>query len=332
MAIERRMLRTALIFGVTGQDGAYLTRFLLTKNYRVVGTSRGLVTSPISNLDRLEVRDNLQLKFIDTCDDDAVSSLLQETKPDEVYNFAGQSSVGLSFKHPRETIQSIFQTALNILEGVRQLKKECRVFNSCSAECFGELSGSIATEETSFNPLSPYAVAKESSYWLFKNYRESFGLYSCSGILFNHESPLRQDQFVSKKIIRGALDIAEGKQDKLCLGNIDISRDWGWAPEYVEGMWLALQQENADEYIFATGKTCSLRDFVRLAFSELGLNYEEHVIVNASLKRPQEIVANYANPKKSYEKLGWRAQLELPDIIKKLIIAEKSNRQLEVNV
>jgi GDPmannose 4,6-dehydratase len=229
---------TALICGISGQDGAYLAQLLLNKGYRVVGTSRDVQMSIFSNLRRLGIFDKVELRSMATSDFRSVLQVIKQANPNEIYNLAGQSSVGLSFEQPVETHESIIVGTLNILEGIRFLNKEIRFYNAGSGECFGDTGGAIATEETPFKPRSPYAVAKSAAFWQVANYRESYGLFACSGILFNHESPLRPERFVTQKIIQEAKKISLDRRKKLRLGRIDIERDWGWAPEYVQAMWL----------------------------------------------------------------------------------------------
>lgn len=239
------MNKTALICGVGGQDGAYLASFLLKKGYKIWGTSRDAQGGSLSNLNKLDIRSHIRLLSMVPEDFRSVFVALKTSQPDEVYYLAGQTSVGLSFEQPAETIQSIALGTLNMLEACRLLDKKVRLYNAGSSECFGDTCGVPATESTPFHPRSPYAVAKASAFWLVDNYREAYDLFACTGILFNHESPLRPERFVTQKIISTAKRIANGSNEKLQLGRMDIARDWGWAPEYVEAMWLMLQEEKA---------------------------------------------------------------------------------------
>src|SRR3990167_3733117 len=235
-----KVTRTALICGISGQDGAYLARLLLDRGYRVAGTSRDEQMSGFRNLDRLGIRGKVEVASMAINDFRSVLQVLARFKPDEIYNLAGQSSVGLSFEQPVETLESISVGTLNILEGIRFLNPEIRLYNASSSECFGDTGGTPASEDTPFRPRSPYAVAKATAFWEVANYREAYGLYACSGILFNHESPLRPEGLVPPKITPEACRIAAGQQEKLRLGNISIRRDWGWAPEDVDAMWRLL--------------------------------------------------------------------------------------------
>ena len=232
---------------------------------------------------------------------------LRRSNPDEIYYLAGQSSVGLSFEQPAETMQSITVGTLNMLEGCRMMDKNIRLYHAGSGECFGDTDGVPANEKTPFYPMSPYAVAKSSAYWLVNNYRDAYGIFACTGILFNHESPLRPNRFVTQKIIHAVKSIADGSSEKLRLGRLDISRDWGWAPEYVEAMWLMLQQENPNDFVVATGAPITIEDFVRAAFECAGLNWKDHVIQDEKLFRPSEARISFGDSNKALKELGWSA-------------------------
>ena len=315
-------MKTALIIGVSGQDGAYLSKFLLEKGYRIVGTSRDAQVSPFGNLIRLGIRSFVVTESMALNDFRSVINILKKVKPDEIYNLAGQSSVGLSFDQPVETFESISIGTLNLLEGLRFLELPASLYNAGSSECFGNTNGYPADEATPFRPRSPYAAAKSAAFWAVANYREAYGLFACSGILFNHESPLRPDRFVTKKIVKAACRIARGDGQKLSLGNIDIQRDWGWAPEYVDAMWRILQQAKPDDYVIASGKTKKLEDFVQAVFAILGLNWQEHVECNPELLRPTDIMVSRANPDKSLKNLGWKASYTMEDVAKLMVEAE----------
>lgn len=310
--------RTALICGVCGQDGSYLADLLLKKGYEVFGTSRDAQGSSFSNLKKLGIADSI--KYISMVPEDFRSVLmaLRKSNPDEIYYLAGQSSVGLSFEQPAETIQSITMGTLNILDGCRMMDKHIKIYHAGSGECFGDTNGEPATERTPFYPRSPYAVAKTSAYWLVNNYRDAYGLFACTGILFNHESPLRPERFVTQKIIHSVKRIAQGAQDKLSLGRLDISRDWGWAPEYVEAMWLMLQQDKPKDYVIATGATNTLEEFVRAAFDQAGLNWKNHVIQDPNLFRPTDLAIGRADPSKALKELGWKASTIGIEVVKKM--------------
>ncbi|MBU1109738.1 MAG: GDP-mannose 4,6-dehydratase [Candidatus Riflebacteria bacterium] len=311
--------KTALICGVSGQDGSYLAQFLFRKGYRVWGTSRDAQGSSFSSLSMLGIRDKIQ--FISMVPEDFRSVLvaIKKSLPDEIYYLAGQSSVGLSFEQPAETIQSIVLGVLNVLEACRMMDGKIRFFHAASSECFGDTQGNRANETTPFLPRSPYAVAKSSAFWLVNNYREAYNLFACNGILFNHESPLRPARFVTQKIISSALKIAGGSQEKLLLGRLDIMRDWGWAPEYVEAMWLMLQQEKPEDLVVATGASNTLESFVETTFRELDLNWREHVEQVHEHMRPNELTVSRADPSKALQVLGWKAQYKMLDVIKAML-------------
>lgn len=315
-------MKTALILGISGQDGAYLAQLLLNYGYNVIGASRDAQASSFRNLLRLNIREKIKLESVALNDFRSVLQVLSKTQPDEIYNLAGQTSVGLSFDQPMETSESITIGTLNLLEAIRFLNRSIKLYNAGSSECFGDTYGLAANENTPFRPRSPYGVAKAAAFWQVANYREAYNLFACSGILFNHESPLRPERFVTQKIISTACKIAAGSQEKLFLGNIDIERDWGWAPDYVEAMYLMLQQDNPDDYVIATGKSCKLEDFVAAAFTELGLDWKEHVTVDTSLFRPTDIALSKGNPAKAKEKLGWQAKYFVKDIVRMMIQAK----------
>ena len=315
-------MKTALIIGISGQDGTYLSQLLLKKGYRVVGTSRDAAASKFSNLKSLGIFEQLEVKSMSLNDFRSVLQILSEIKPDEIYNLAGQSSVGLSFDQPVETYESISIATLNLLEVIRFLQLPTRLYNASSSECFGNTDGVAATEKTPFHPRSPYAVAKATAFWQVSNYREAYDIFACSGILFNHESPLRPTRFVTRKIVKTACRIAQGSKEKLVLGNIHIQRDWGWAPEYIEAMYLMLQKKEPDDYIIATGKTVKLSRFIEQVFTTLDLNWEEHVETSSSFIRPTDIDSSIANPEKALNQLGWKAKYSVVDVARKLVEAE----------
>ncbi|MFT5728358.1 MAG: GDPmannose 4,6-dehydratase [Desulforhopalus sp.] len=315
----------ALICGVSGQDGSYLAKFLLQKGYEVYGTSRDAQINYFKNLSQLGIKNDVHTLSMAIDDFRSVVNVLKDIQPDEVYNLAGQSSVGLSFEQPVETLESINTGTLNLLEAIRFLQRPIRLYNAGSSECFGNTQNSGADESTSFQPRSPYAIAKSSAFWLVSNYREAYNLFVCNGILFNHESPLRPIRFVTKKIISTACRIANGSNERLTLGNIDIIRDWGWAEEYVEAMWLMLQQEDADDYVIATGKACSLKDFVEATFDTLGLKWIDHVETSPTFLRPTDINISCGNATKAKYKLGWKAKLSMKDVVKLMVESERQN-------
>jgi GDPmannose 4,6-dehydratase len=312
-------VKVALICGVSGQDGSYLAQLLLSKGYTVWGTSRDAQVTSFGNLNKLGILD--KVNFISMVPEDfrSVFIAIKKSNPDEVYYLAGQSSVGLSFELPAETIQSVVIGTLNMLEAIRMSDKDIRLYLAGSSECFGDTKGNLANEKTPFNPRSPYAVAKASAFWLVNNYREAYGLYACTGLLFNHESPLRPSHFVTQKIICAAKRIATGSCETLTLGRMDISRDWGWAPEYVDAMWRMLQLDCPDDFVIATGESFTLEEFVAHTFMALGLNWEEHVVQDESFYRPTDILVSKANPIKAKEKLGWVAGIKGMEVIDEMI-------------
>jgi len=310
--------QVALICGVSGQDGSYLAALLLSKGYSVFGTSRDVQGSGFSNLHQLGIHERVQYISMVPEDFRSVLVALRKSKPDEIYYLAGQSSVGLSFEQPAETIQSITLGTLNMLEGCRMMDKQIKLYHAGSGECFGDTQGKPANEQTPFYPMSPYAVAKSSAYWLVNNYRDAYGIFACTGILFNHESPLRPERFVTQKIIRAVKRIAQGSNEKLKLGRLDIARDWGWAPEYVEAMQLMLQQEKPQDFVIATGVTMTLEEFVRAAFEEANLNWRDHVIQDPSLFRPTDLAIGRADPSKAEKMLHWQAFTRGIDVVKKM--------------
>lgn len=309
------MTKTALICGINGQDGSYLAELLLKKGYEVWGTSRDVQASPMSNLVKLGIADRVKLISMAPSDFRSVFNAIDCSNPDEIYYLAGQSSVGLSFEQPAETLESIVSGTLNMLEAIRLRKLPVRLYNAGSSECFGDTGGVPADESTPFHPRSPYAVAKASAHWLVANYRDAYGLYVCTGILFNHESSLRPKRFVTQKIIQTAKRIAEGSSERLVLGRLDIWRDWGWAPEYVDAMWLMLQQNTPEDYVIATGESNSLSDFVDTAFKIHGLDWMKHVDISTDFYRPTDIDHSLGNPSKALNKLHWSAKYKMRDVV-----------------
>lgn len=316
--------KRALICGISGQDGGLIAQFLLQKGYQVAGTSRDAQISSFANLVALGIRSRVSLASMVLTDFRSVLQVLAKYEPDEIYNLAGQSSVGLSFEQPVETLESIATGTLNLLEAVRFLARPIRIYSAGSSECFGDTGGRPADESTPFRPRSPYAVAKATAHWQVANYREAYGLFACSGILFNHESPLRPERFVTRKIIAAASRIAGGSREKLRLGNLAVQRDWGWAPEYVEAMWRMLQRKEPDDYVIATGETNRLEDFCAAAFAEKGLDWQDHVEIDRKLFRPTEIMYGCGNPEKAKKDLGWAARSKMRDVVRLMLAAEQS--------
>ena len=314
----------ALICGVGGQDGAYLARLLLEKGYEVWGTSRDAQMTEFRNLKVLQLAQSVNLCSMAPNDFRSVLTVLSKSTPDEVYFLAGQSSVGLSFEQPAETLESITVGTLNMLEAIRFLGGRIKLYHASSSECFGDVGQKPANESTPFHPRSPYAVAKASAHWMVANYREAYGLYACSGILFNHESPLRPARFVTRKIVDSAVRIANGSGEKLSLGRLNIVRDWGWAPEYVDAMWRMLQQTAPVDFVIATGVSVSLEDFVREVFANVGLDWREHVESDPSLFRPSDINWSQGDASLAKACLGWEAHIKMPEIVKLMVGATRN--------
>lgn len=312
--------RKALICGVAGQDGAYLARLLLGKGYQVWGTTRDL-HGPHTNLHRLGIFDRVRLIPVHLPDLGSVLSAFEQAAPHEVYNLAGQTSVSLAFKLPVETYQSLAIGALNVLEALR-LRGAGRLFHAGSAECFGPHGRECITLDTPLRPRNPYGMAKAAAHLQVGAYRESFGLFACTGVMFNHESPLRSQAYVTQKVIAAVGAIARGSQARLHLGALDVYRDWGWAPEYVEAMWLMLQQPAPEDYIIATGETNSLTAFVEYAFQRIGRKSRDYVVQDPALLRPNDPRFRCADPTPIAEKLGWRAQIRMAQVIELMLQAD----------
>lgn len=311
--------RKALICGISGQDGAYLAQLLLSKGYEVYGSSRDAQAASFKNLTRLGIRDQVKVVSVSLTDFRSVLQALAKIQPDEIYNLAGQSSVGLSFEQPVETLESMSFGVLNLLEAIRFTSRPIKLYNSGSTECFGDTNGLAANETTPFRPRSPYAVAKATAFWMVANYREAYGLYACSGICSNHESPLRPERYVTRKIVAAACRNAAGSKEKLRLGNIQIARDWGWAPEYVEAIWLMLQPDKPDDYVIATGETHTLEEFLSTTYAHLGLDWRDHAVLDQGLMRPSELLISKINPRKAQLRLGWKAKLGMKDVARMMV-------------
>jgi GDPmannose 4,6-dehydratase len=316
----------ALVCGASGQDGAYLCQFLLKKGYEVIGTSRDAQVGQFSNLHKLKIAKDVQAASMAVSDFRSVFSTIKRFNPDEVYNLTGQTSVNLSFDQPVESIDSISIGTLNLLEVIRLHNTKIRFYNAGSSECFGSAKKGVKfTEQSAYDPKSPYGVAKSAAAMLVKNYRESYGIFASTGILFNHESPLRPDRFVTKKIVNAALRISQGSKEKLELGNIDIYRDWGWAPEYVEAMWKMLQTKKPDDYVIATGRSESLRYFATQAFKYFGLDLKKYLKINQQFFRPSEIFYSCGDASKAHQSLKWKAKTDIDGVIKNLCSAAQSS-------
>lgn len=307
--------KIALIVGITGQDGAYLAFHLLKQGYKVVGTSRDAQMANFSRLNRLGIDKDVEVVSLAPNDFRSVLKVVSSLLPDEIYNLAGQTSVGLSFEQPVECLESILTSTVNLLEVIRYLGHDIRFFNAGSSECFGQTGDVPANEETPMRPRSPYAVAKSAAYWQVSTYREAYGLFACTGLLANHESPLRPNRFVTKKIIEGVKNIEAGKCLTLQLGNLDIWRDWGWAPDYVKAMAIMLKSDQPSDYLIASGRTTSLREFAELAFNQANLNIDDHIVSVDSLKRPNDLRFSAMDPSKIYEHLGWKSTTTIDQIV-----------------
>ena len=309
----------ALIIGVSGQDGAYLSKFLINKGYNVFGTSRDTQKTSFTGLKCLGIEAKVHRIEMDPLDYNSVNEIISSIEPDEIYNLSGQSSVSMSFKQPLETAQSIFLTTMNILESIRLSGANIRFYNAGSGEVFGDTQGRPSNEETPFCPVSPYGLAKANATEQVSMYRNLYGLYACTGILFNHESPLRPENYVTQKIIKAACQIADDRSQKLTLGNIKVSRDWGYAPDYVEAMWAMLQQKSPEDFVIATGRTVSLETFITQAFLYFDLNWTDHVSIDERFFRDSEIMVGAADPEKAHRILGWQADCQVETLIKHMI-------------
>jgi len=312
-------VKKALICGVSGQDGAYLAKLLLDKGYEVHGSSRDAQAQPFANLERLGIRGRVHVLSIAAADFRSVLDAVTRIRPDEIYNLAGQSSVALSFDQPLQTLESIALGTINFLEAIRFSGLPVRYYNAGSSECFGETAGAAANEDTPMRPRSPYGTAKAAACWAVANYRDAYGLFGCSGMLFNHESPLRPRRFVTQKIASAVNRIAGGERTKLALGDLSIARDWGWAPEYVEAMWRMLQLDRPEDLVVATGETHTLQEFVECAFAVRGLDWRAWTTHDASLRRPSELRVGRADPSRARARLDWSARLRMKDVVRLMV-------------
>ena len=310
------LMKTAVITGITGQDGSYLAELLLEKNYKVVGLVRrsAMEDKKLYNIEHLLDNKNLILENGDLTDAPSLWRVVKDYQPDEFYNLAAQSHVGASFTSPESTLGINATGVLNCLEAIRSLKPDTRFYQASTSEMFGDNMNAPQSEETVLSPVSPYACAKVYAHNLVINYRKAYGLFACSGILFNHESPRRGEQFVTRKITKAAARIKLGLQKELRLGNLDAKRDWGYAKEYVEGMWLMLQQPNPDDYVLGTGKTYTISEFINCISEIAGYNLMNYVVVDDKYKRPSEVPLLLANPEKAKKILGWQPKTELKEL------------------
>tara|TARA_B100001057_G_scaffold499935_1_gene612592 strand:+ start:650 stop:1627 length:978 start_codon:yes stop_codon:yes gene_type:complete len=316
---KRGIKPRALIVGISGQDGAYLSKFLIEKGYHVFGTSRDIDAASFDGLKYLGVDSQITKMKMVPSNFEAVCETIKSVQPNEIYNLSGQSSVSLSFKQPIEALQSIVLVTINILESIRLIGGDIRFYNAGSGEVFGETLGCPANEETPFHPVSPYGLAKANASAQVSLYRDVYGLYSCTGYLFNHESPLRSESYVTQKIIKAAYRIAQGNCERLSMGNIKISRDWGYAPDYVEAMWLMLQLKSPEDFVIATGRTVSLEYFISQAFLYFDLDWTDHVSIDERFFRVSEIMVGAADPGKASRLLCWKASCQVEGLIKHMI-------------
>jgi len=322
-------MKKALITGIFGQDGCYLAKFLLDKGYKVYGTTRKDTEQKRINHRFLGINGKIEIVETTLLDYQEVFEIIKKIKPDEIYNFAAQSSVGLSFERPLYTFEYNVDTVANILESIRNIDCEIRFYQASSGEMFGNLSIDKLPVKIaeSFNPASPYAVSKVSAHLLTVNYREVYGIYAVGGILFNHESPLRGENFVTKKIINTAIDISEGKADSITLGNIDVVRDWGYAPEYIKAMWLMLNKEKPSDYLVCSGEPISLKEFLMEVFQYFELDYRKYLNINKDFFRKSDLKVVYGDNTLIKKELGWEYNINFKTLVKKLIEDEMRYRE-----
>lgn len=306
-------MKTAFITGVTGQDGSYLAELLIGKGYKVVGLVRRCSTQSTERLDH--IKDDLIIENGDVTDLSCLIHILEKYKPEEIYNLAAQSFVGDSFVEPFHTSKVNAEGALAVLEAARVICPNARIYQASTSEMFGKVCETPQSELTPFHPRSPYGVAKVYAHYMVQNYRESYGMFACAGILFNHESPRRGEEFVTKKITKAVAAIKAGKQDKLYLGNLDAKRDWGYAPDFVEAMWLMLQQDTPEDYVIATGTTHTVREFLKIAFDKVDLNYEDYVEVDYRFFRPADVELLLGDPTKAKNYLDWVPRTSFEDLV-----------------
>ncbi len=331
-------MKRALITGITGQDGSYLAEFLLEKGYEVFGLVRRSSSTNLSRIDHLKGK--VDLLEGDLSDSPSLQRVIEKSDPDEIYNLGAMSHVKLSFEMPEYTADVDAIGVLRLLEGIRRHRRKIRFYQASTSELFGQVKEVPQTEKTPFHPRSPYGVAKLYAYWIVVNYREAYKLYACNGILFNHESPRRGENFVSRKITRAVARIAAGQDEKLILGNLDAKRDWGYAKDFVEGMWLMLQQRRAEDYVLATGRTTSVRRFVESAFQEIGIPIDWHgngleekgigpngkvyVEISPEFFRPAEVDLLIGDPRKAERKLGWIPKTSVEELVKMMVQADRA--------
>ena len=316
------MSKRALITGLTGQDGAYLAQLLLNKGYEVYGIIARRSTPTVWRLDELGIREEIRFIEADLADAASLIRAVQQSQPDEIYNLGAQSFVGTSWNQPLVTADIDALGVTRLLEAIRLVKPDARFYQASTSEMFGLIQAERQSETTPFYPRSPYGVAKLYGHWITVNYRESFKLHASSGILFNHESPLRGFEFVTRKVTDAVARIKFGKQKELRLGNIDARRDWGFAGDYVEAMWLMLQQDTPDDYVVATGVTTTVRTMCEIAFRHVGLNPDDHIVIDPAFFRPAEVDVLLGNPDKARAKLGWTPKTSLEQLITMMVEAD----------
>ena len=308
-------MKKALITGITGQDGSYLTKYLLAMDYEVYGMIKNSLDENLDNLQYLGVIDKVALIKADVMNREAVRKHLEAIRPDEIYNLVAKSSVAQSFGQPLGTVEFNVMTTLNLLESMRDLSLDARFYQASSSEMYGKVKNLPVVEDSVLHPVSPYAISKAAGHWLAINYREAYNMFCCCGILFNHESVLRPHNFVTKKILSAAARISTGSKEKLILGNIEIRRDWGYAPEYIKSMWSMLQQDEPGEYVIATNEAHSIKEFAELAFSHVGLNWIDHTVIDEKLYRHSDIDVIYGDPSKARKQLGWDYKLPFEELV-----------------
>ena len=314
------MKKTALITGITGQDGSYLADFLLNKDYKVVGMVRRASTE---NFERIQhIHDKISLCQADLLDQLSLINLIEEIQPDEIYNLAAQSFVPTSWEQPVLTAEFTALGVTRLLEAIRLVNRKIKFYQASSSEMFGKVREIPQSEKTPFHPRSPYGVAKVYGHFITVNYRESYDIFACSGILFNHESPRRGKEFVSRKITYAVAKIKLAMLDKLYLGNLDASRDWGYAGDYVEAMWLMLQKDRPEDYVVGTGKTHTVRELVEIAFEHVGLDWQKYVEINPALVRPAEVDLLVAEPSKAKSVLNWKPKVDFPSLVRMMVDAD----------
>ena len=322
------MSKSALITGITGQDGAYLAKLLLEKGYQVHGMHRRTSTDSFERL--TDIADQIQLHHGDLLDELSVLRLLEKVEATEVYNLAAQSFVPISWKEPVHTEDVTALGVTRLLEAIRQVNPQIKMYQASSSEMFGKVQETPQTETTPFWPRSPYGVAKVYGYWITVNYRESYDIFACNGILFNHESPLRGKEFVTRKITDAVARIKLGVQTQLSLGNLDAYRDWGFAGDYVHAMWLMLQQETADDYVISTGEQHSVREFCDIAFANVGLRTEDHVVTDPRFFRPAEVNTLLGDSSKAQSKLGWQRKVDFQQLVTMMVEADLQRVEQEI--